>query len=133
MPHVIIEYTANVEAEARIPELMRALNDVLIRHADVFATGGIRTRALRLDQYRMADGAADDAFIHVTFRISAGRPKAVTGPVCDDMFAAMREHLAGVFARRYLGLALELVEFDTHGFHVENNVHGRFQRTLEPQ
>ncbi|MCL6467349.1 MAG: 5-carboxymethyl-2-hydroxymuconate isomerase, partial [Ralstonia sp.] len=66
MPHVIIEYTANVEADARIPELMRVLNDVLIGYADVFPIGGIRTRALRLDQYRMADGAEDDAFIHVT-------------------------------------------------------------------
>ena len=133
MPHVIIEYTANVEADARIPELMRVLNAVLIDHADVFPSGGIRTRALRLDQYRMADGTEDDAFIHVTFRIRAGRPKAVTGPVCQALFAGLRAHLADVFARRYLGLTLELVEFDTHGFHVENNVHGRFEREVEPQ
>lgn len=133
MPHVIIEYTANVEADARIPELMRVLNDVLIGHSDVFPIGGIRTRALRLDQYRMADGAADDAFIHVMLRIKAGRPKTVTGPICAAMFDAMRAHLADVFARRYLGLTLELVEFDTHGFHVENNVHARFVRVVEPQ
>ncbi len=132
MPHVIIEYTANVEVDARIPELMRLLNGVLIGHADVFPTGGIRTRALRLDQYRMADGAADDAFIHVVFRIKAGRPKAVTGPICAELFAALRAHLADVFARRYLGLTLELEEFDTHGFHVENNVHARFAQ-LEPE
>ena len=133
MPHVIIEYTANVEADARIPELMRVLNDVLIGHADVFPIGGIRTRALRLDQYRMADGAQDDAFIHVTFRIKAGRRKSVTGPICAAMFAAMRAHLVDVFARRYLGLTLELVEFEAHGFHVENNVHARFVRVVEPQ
>ncbi|MGN7102608.1 5-carboxymethyl-2-hydroxymuconate Delta-isomerase [Ralstonia holmesii] len=133
MPHVIIEYTANVEADARIPELMRVLNDVLIGYADVFPTGGIRTRALRLDQYRMADGAEDDAFIHVTFRIKAGRRKAVTGSICAAMFTAMRAHLADVFARRHLGLTLELVEFDAHGFHVENNVHARFMRMAEPQ
>jgi len=133
MPHVIIEYTANVEADARIPELMRVVNAVLIGHADVFPTGGLRTRALRLDQYRMADGAQDDAFIHVTFRVRAGRPKAVTGPICAELFAAVRAHLAGVFERRYLGLTLELVEFDTHGFHVENNVHARFARAAEPQ
>ena len=133
MPHVIIEYTANVEADARIPELMRVLNDVLIGHADVFPVGGIRTRALRLDQYRMADGAEDDAFIHVTFRIKAGRRKAVTRSICAAMFTAMRAHLADVFKRRYLGLTLELVEFNTHGFHVENNVHARFMRMAEPQ
>ncbi|MCO5399838.1 5-carboxymethyl-2-hydroxymuconate Delta-isomerase [Ralstonia soli] len=133
MPHVIIEYTANVEADARIPELMRVLNDVLIVHADVFPIGGIRTRALRLDQYRMADGAADDAFIHVAFRIKAGRPKAVTGPICAEMFTAMRAHLSDVFARRYLGLTLELEEFNAHGFHVENNVHARFAHVAEPQ
>lgn len=126
MPHVIIEYTANVEADAQIPELMRVLNAVLIGHADVFPPGGIRTRALRLDQYRMADGAEDDAFIHATFRIRAGRPNTVTGPICAEMFAAMRGHLADVFKRRYLGLTLELEEFNTHGFHVENNVHARF-------
>lgn len=133
MPHVIIEYTANVEVDARIPELMRLLNGVLIGHADVFPTGGIRTRALRLDQYRMADGAEDDAFIHVVFRIKAGRPKAVTGPICAELFAALRAHLADVFARRNLGLTLELEEFDTHGFHVENNVHARFVQATEPQ
>ncbi|KHK57510.1 5-carboxymethyl-2-hydroxymuconate isomerase [Ralstonia sp. A12] len=133
MPHVIIEYTANVEVDARIPDLMRLLNGVLIGHADVFPTGGIRTRALRLDQYRMADGTEDDAFIHVVFRIKAGRPKAVTGPICAELFAALRAHLVDVFARRNLGLTLELVEFDTHGFHVENNVHTRFVGAMEPQ
>ena len=133
MPHIIIEYTANIEIDARIPELMRVVNDVLIGHANAFPIGGIRTRALRLEHYRMADGAEDDAFIHVTFRIKAGRPKAVTGPICAEMFGAMRAHLADVFARRYLGLTLELVEFDTHGFHVENNVHARFARIAEPQ
>ncbi|AKZ25791.1 MULTISPECIES: 5-carboxymethyl-2-hydroxymuconate Delta-isomerase [Ralstonia solanacearum species complex] len=131
MPHLIIEYTANVEADARIPELMRVLNDVVIAHADVFPIGGIRTRALRLDQYRMADGAENDAFIHVTFRIKAGRPRAQTQRVCADLFAALRGHLAEVFARRYLGLTLELDEFDTHGFHVENNVHARFVPAVE--
>lgn len=126
MPHIIIEYTANVEADARIPEMMRIANDVLIAHADVFPIGGIRTRALRLDQYRMADGTEDDAFIHATLRIKAGRPRAVTAAVSADLFAALRAHLQDVFARRYLGLSLELEEFDTHGFHVENNVHARF-------
>ncbi|AXV80874.1 5-carboxymethyl-2-hydroxymuconate Delta-isomerase [Ralstonia solanacearum] len=131
MPHLVIEYTANVEADARIPDMMRVLNDVVIAHADVFPIGGIRTRALRLEQYRMADGAEDDAFVHVTFRIKAGRPKALTQRVCADLFAALRGHLADVFARRYLGLTLELVEFDTHGFYVENNVHARFAPAAE--
>ncbi len=126
MPHVIIEYTANLETEVRIPDLMCEVNGVLLGYADVFPPGGIRTRALRLDQYRMADGAHDDAFIHITLRIKAGRSKSVTGKVCADLFAAVRTHLAEVFASRYLGLTLELVEFDTHGFHVENNVHARF-------
>ncbi|KFX29871.1 5-carboxymethyl-2-hydroxymuconate Delta-isomerase [Ralstonia solanacearum] len=131
MPHLIIEYTANVEADARIPDMMRVLNDVVIAYADVFPIGGIRTRALRLEQYRMADGAEDDAFIHVTFRIKAGRPRPVTQRVCADLFRALRGHLAEVFARRYLGLTLELDEFNTHGFYVENNVHARFAPMAE--
>lgn len=49
MPHIIIEYTANAEANAYVPELIRMLNDVLTGYADVLPIGDIRTHALRLN------------------------------------------------------------------------------------
>ena len=57
MPHFIVEYTANLEAEGDLPGLLGKINQAMIHHGGVFPIGGIRSRAIRLDCYRMADGA----------------------------------------------------------------------------
>ena len=129
MPHIVIEYTANLGAQARIPELLKTVNQTMIAQDGVFPTGGIRSRALRLDDYRMADGAADDAFVHVTLKIGSGRSEAVKKQVCDALFDAIKAHFAELYEKRYLALSLEIVEFSETGSYKHNNVHSRFKKT----
>jgi len=128
MPHIIIEYTANLASEARLPVLLKTVNEVLIAQAGVFPTGGIRSRAIRLDDYRMADGAADDAFVHVTLKIGSGRSDAVKKQTCDALFEAIKAHFAELYAKRYLALSMELSEFSETGSYKHNNVHARFKK-----
>ncbi|WP_158903875.1 5-carboxymethyl-2-hydroxymuconate Delta-isomerase [Burkholderia sp. L27(2015)] len=129
MPHIVIEYTANLGAQARIPELLKTVNQTMIAQDGVFPTGGIRSRALRLDDYRMADGAADDAFVHITLKIGSGRSEAVKKQVCDALFDAVKAHFAELYEKRYLALSLEIVEFSETGSYKHNNVHSRFKKT----
>ena len=129
MPHIVIEYTANLGAQARIPELLKTVNETMIAQDGVFPTGGIRSRALRLDDYRMADGAADDAFVHVTLKIGSGRSEAVKKRVCDALFDAVKAHFAELYEKRYLALSLEIVEFSETGSYKHNNVHSRFKKS----
>jgi len=128
MPHVIVEYTDNLRADARIPVLLKTINDTLIAQGGAFPIGGIRSRALELHDYRVADGGEDDAFVHVTLKIAAGRGDAVKKKACDELFAALDAHFAEVFARRYLALSLELIEFGEGGTYKHNNIHARYQR-----
>ena len=46
MPHVIVEYTDNLGDDARIPELLQAMNETLMAQNGVFPTGGIRSLSL---------------------------------------------------------------------------------------
>ena len=128
MPHLIIEYTANIRAEADIAALLRKANDVIIAQDGAFPIGGIRSRAIELTDYRMADGAADYAFVHATLKIGAGRSPEVKKRVCDELFEAIKAHFADLFARRYLALSMELYEFDEGGTYKHNNVHARFRK-----
>lgn len=128
MPHVIVEYTGNIAAEARIPALLATINGVLIGQGGVFPTGGIRSRGIMLTDYRVADGTHDDAFVHVTLKIAAGRSEAVKAKVCEDLFAAVKDHFADLFARRYLALSMELIEFAEGGTHKHNNIHARYRK-----
>jgi 5-carboxymethyl-2-hydroxymuconate isomerase len=132
MPQVILEYTDNIKADADIPALLKKINDTIIaQEGGVFPPGGTRSRAIELKDYRMADGAADDAFVHVTFKIGAGRTEGQKKKVCDDLFGVIKAHFAAIFASRFLALSMELYEYDERGTYKHNNVHARFRKPAE--
>ena len=126
MAHLILEYSANLRSEADIPALLRKANQVLIEQS-VFPVGGIRSRAIALDDYCVADGSGDDAFVHATLKIGAGRSEAARQKTGDDLFAMLKTHFAALYARRYLALSLEIVEFSEQGTWKHNNIHARYR------
>ena len=127
MAHFIVEYTHNIAADADIPGLLRKANEALIAQ-EVYPIGGIRSRAIELTDWRMADGAEDYAFVHGTLKIGAGRSREARQRTGDALFEVMKTHFAGLYARRYLALSLEIYEFDEAGTWKHNNVHARFRR-----
>ncbi|KON71225.1 5-carboxymethyl-2-hydroxymuconate isomerase [Peribacillus butanolivorans] len=129
MPHVIVEYTDNIKKEADIPNLLKKVNSVLISRSDIFPTGGIRSRAIELQDYRVADGAENDAFVHTVLKIGSGRSDVDKKKICDELFEAIKGHFANLFARRYLALSMELIEFSEAGTYKHNNIHKRFRNS----
>ncbi len=127
MPHFIVEYTRNIKAEADIPKLLAKANEILIAQGGLFPIGGIRSRAIELQDYCIADNQADYAFVHCNLKIGPGRTDAQKKKVCDDLFAALQTHFASLFAKRYFALSLELNEFSETGTYKQNNLHPRFQ------
>lgn len=129
MPHLIYEYTDNLKAEGDIPGLLRKTNQVVIAQGGVFPIGGIRARAICLTDYCVADCSADDAFVHLTFKMGAGRTPEEKQKVGDELFAMLKEHFAALFARRGLALSMEIVEFSEAGTWKHNNIHARFKKS----
>ncbi|WP_047981752.1 5-carboxymethyl-2-hydroxymuconate Delta-isomerase [Ornithinibacillus contaminans] len=127
MPHVIVEYTSNLKDDGDIKALLQKINEVLIVQGDTFPIGGIRTRAIALHDYVVADGShKDDAFVHVTLKIGAGRSEEIMREACDRLFDVVQKHFEAIFAERYLALSLELIEF-SHPTYKKNNIHRRYQ------
>lgn len=129
MPHLIYEYTDNLKAEGDIPGLLRKTNQVVIAQGGVFPIGGIRARAICLTDYCVADGSADDAFVHLTFKMGAGRTAEEKQKVGDELFAMLKDHFAELFARRGLALSMEIVEFSEAGTWKQNNIHARYRKS----
>lgn len=131
MPHVIVEYTDNIKEEAEIRSLLQKINHSLLDNDGLFPIGGIRSRAIELQDYFVADGAEDDAFVHVTLKIGAGRTEEQKKSACDKLFEAIKAHFSDLFEERYLALSMELYEFnDAGGTYRHNNIHKRYQKTL---
>lgn len=127
MPHLIIEYTDNIKEEANIPQLLKKVNEALLTHSDIIPIGGLRTRAVELKDYLVADGTEDDAFVHVTLKLGGGRTEEDKKKVCDDLFATIKDHFANIYEKRYLALSMELFEF-TYPTYKQNNIHKRYKK-----
>lgn len=127
MPHFVVEYTDNLKEQANIKKLLEEIHKVFIARDTIFPIGGLRSRAIELKEYRVADGAEDDAFVHAQVKIGAGRSEEVKKDVCDALFEVIKEHFSHVSSKRYLALSMELVEFSEAGTYKQNNIHTRFK------
>ena len=115
MPHVVVHYTANLEPEARIDVLCKALAEVIVAQRDgaggrLFPIGGTRVLAYPAEDFAVADGAADRAFVYLNVRIAAGRERALVTAAGEAMMAVVRSHFAAIFASRAVGITLQIDE-----------------------
>lgn len=111
MPHFIVEYSTNIENKVEIPELLEKLHNVAVE-TGVFPLGGLRSRVIPCDQYRIADGHPDNAFVHVSMRIGAGREPAVLKGACERIFEVITDHFGPLQASGPLALSYEIREMN---------------------
>lgn len=126
MPHFIAECTDNIREQANLPELFSTVNNALAG-TGIFPLGGIRSRAIWLDTWQMADGKHDYAFVHMTLKIGAGRSLEDRQKVGEMLFALIKEHFAQLMADRYLAISFTMEELDTVLNYKNNNVHALFK------
>ena len=115
MPHVVIQYTANLEPGAEIGALCSALAEVIVAQRDeagarVFPIGGTRVLAYPTPHFAVADGGADRAFVYLNARIAPGRTPAAVKGTGDAMLSVVQHHFATIFASRPVGITLQIDE-----------------------
>ncbi|MBK9363674.1 MAG: 5-carboxymethyl-2-hydroxymuconate isomerase [Rubrivivax sp.] len=133
MPHLVILYTPQLDAEADMGALCRRLADTMLslrdeQGAPVFPTGGTRVLAYPAAHHAVADGSGDHAFCWFNLRMGRGRSDAVQRAAGEALVAAARDHLAPLLARRPVGLTLQ-VDVGAEVFDAKfGNLHPLFAR-----
>jgi 5-carboxymethyl-2-hydroxymuconate isomerase len=127
MPHLVIEYSANLEPALDVEALMAAVHEAAIE-TGVFPVGGIRTRAVARDQYRIADGHPDNGFVFMSVRVGAGRPPKVRQAAGERIFAALSAALDDLFEARPLSIGMEMSEIEAETSWKKNNLHEIVER-----
>lgn len=115
MPHLVILYTPNLDAETDIGALCRRLADTLLTVKDeagkqVFPTGGVRVLAYAAAHSAVADGQGDYAFAYLNLRMGRGRSDAVKQRAGQALSAAAGEHFAPLLEKRPVGVTLQVDE-----------------------
>ena len=115
MPHLDIQYTANIAADTDMTGLCQTLLATLValrNEADepVFPLNGTRVMAWPAAHFAVADGQPDRAFIYLNLLITPGRTPAMVARAGDAVLASVKAHLAPVFAAHAVGLTLQVHE-----------------------
>lgn len=115
MPHLVILYTPQLDAETDLPALCRTLADTMIGVKDenaqpVFPVGGVRVLAYPAAHSAVADSQRDYAFVYLNLRMARGRSDAAKKSAGDALAAAVRAHFEPVLARRPVGITLQIDE-----------------------
>jgi 5-carboxymethyl-2-hydroxymuconate isomerase len=143
MPHLVILYTPNLEAETDMTALCRSLADSMLTVRDednkqVFPTGGTRVLAYPAAHFAVADGGAagraaggngDYAFVYLNVRMGRGRSDATKKSAGDALMAVAQAHFEPLHQQRHLGLTLQIDEGHEVFDGKYSNLHPLFNKT----
>jgi len=127
LPHLIVEYSANIEDQIALDALLDKLHTCALG-TGVFPLGGLRVRAHRADAFRIADKAPNNGFVHVTALIGHGRPLDVQQRAAEELFAVLTKHLEPLYEKSPLALSLNVQEFHPVLNFKKNNLHEYVKR-----
>ncbi|MES3002794.1 MAG: 5-carboxymethyl-2-hydroxymuconate isomerase [Pseudomonadota bacterium] len=132
MPHIVIQYTPNIEAD--MDALCRDLADVIVSLKEengtpLYPPGGTRVMAYPATHYAVADSKRDYAFVYVNVRIAAGRSETAKMVTGDALMAKVKERFAPMVEKGLIGMTLQIDESPGQVYDAKHgNLHPLFKK-----
>ncbi len=126
-----MEYSANLDSDLDIPLLFEKINKTAIG-TGVFPIGGIRTRAVRCEYYRIGEGDPENTFVYLTVKVGAGRDLDILKDAGNKIFKILTEYLQPIFDNRYMSIGMDIQELHPELGFKQNNIHKKLEKTKRP-
>lgn len=124
MPHITVEYSANLLPRIEIKGLLRCVHRCAL-DSGLFRMGAIRTRGIERNEYIIADDNPENAFVHIVLRIGSGRDTETRHKLGEQIFSTASEFLDPLFDKIGLGLSVEVQVIDPQTAFRRNSLHER--------
>ncbi|RYX96574.1 MAG: 5-carboxymethyl-2-hydroxymuconate Delta-isomerase [Comamonadaceae bacterium] len=115
MPHLHIQYTANLDAACDIGKLCDTLRETLLGlqkddGTTLYPLTGTRVLAFAAQHASVADGHPGRGYIYLNLRIMRGRTEALKKMTGEALLASASAFLDPVFGRQGVGLTVHVDE-----------------------
>ena len=120
MPHLILEYSANVLDEPDHARLLQGLHQSLAG-TGLFSLSDFKGRAVRHEAFAVADGAPDRAFVALEVQVLDGRSDEVKALVAEICTQRLREAYPKTAAGRRLSLSVQVSDIHRASYHRETS------------
>ena len=122
MPHFTIEYSANLDKRVDMGAVVELVRKAAVE-TGIFPLGGIRVRAIRCENYAIADARNDYGFLDMVLRIGEGRDLKTRQQAGEHIFKAVSAYLDPVFANSKFALSFDMQINDKETSWKRNNIH----------
>ncbi|MDX1416086.1 MAG: 5-carboxymethyl-2-hydroxymuconate Delta-isomerase [Candidatus Promineifilaceae bacterium] len=119
MPHLTLEYTDNLDFDSQ--SLLARLNDAMLATGAVNRKG-LKSRALRLSEYRIADGFEGYRFVHLSILVKEGRSLDIRQEMTRRTMEILEETFKDQFEDGYISLSVDLKEMVTGIARTKHNI-----------
>ena len=107
MPHLSLEYSDNIDFE--IQPLLARLHEAMVATGAVNMKG-LKSRAIRRSDYRIADGYEGYGFVHLNILIRDGRDLETQQEIARRTMAVLKDTFGHYFDEGYLSLSVDIKE-----------------------
>lgn len=111
MPHLTVEYSANVAHHHDIQQLIDVVHRAALQHG-LPPMEGLRTRAVARDNYVIANGDPDFAFIAIHARIGPGRSDEDKASFIGQVLDAAQQSIDAAGGPLAIAWSIELNEIN---------------------
>ena len=114
MPHLHMEYTANLPELNADVALIR-LNNALVASGEFSAEFDIKSRAVKLETFKVGTALGERAFVHVKLALLSGRSPQIKKQLSESLLAVVQdlcEWPTGVEVQ----LAVEILDIDRESY-----------------
>jgi len=122
MPHLVILYTGQLDAEVNMTTLCRQMADAMLTVQDeegkqVFPTGGTRVLAYPAPHFAVAEGGAagiaaggdgDYAFVYLNLRMGRGRTQATQQRAGETLLDVAKVFFSPLMTCKHIGVTLKV-------------------------
>ena len=115
MPQITLEYTANIIQEIQARELFSNIHHML-EEVGVIRIENCKSRAIRLDDYYIANGKIESAFIHLEIRFIEGRSPDMKAEIGQQSLAFLETYFTESILSLDLQITVEINDIHKHGY-----------------
>lgn len=126
MPHLAVEYSANLEVQSDMAALCNSLHTTMMA-SGLFELGAVRVRARPCPHYAVADLLEKNAFADMILRIGTGRSADEKKAVGQALMRTAEAHFAPQLAHPHFALTLEIQEISQDFSWRTNAIHPRLR------
>lgn len=111
MPHVVLEYSANIEEKPDFSQVLSEIHE-LLPSVGPYEPSGIKSRAVERSTFRVAQAESGHGFVHVELAILSGRDEGVRRETSARLLELLKRQFEKSLSKQRISFSVEIREID---------------------